>query len=179
MRRVLLVLLAGALVVPASSSAATRHTIRTDGGFVARIGDFRPKRDARLSAAIRAFGQPSSAKGGGNVCTVRWNRLRLKITFANFGLAPPGLTTCSPSVGRAQSFVARGSRIRTWEGLRPGMPSSSVLARHRSAEFREGSWWLRIATSPFGDNSEYAVVGAIVGGGRVRALTGWIGGAGE
>jgi hypothetical protein len=35
------------------------------------------------------------------------------------------------------------------------------------------------AVSPFGDQSEYPVVNAIVSGGRVTALAGWIGAAGE
>jgi hypothetical protein len=69
--------------------------------------------------------------------------------------------------------------VRTWNGLRPGDRSSAVLERHPSAEFRNNSWWLRTAVSPFGDNEEYAVVRALIGGGRVRALSGWIGGAGE
>ena len=163
----------------ATAAGATSYTIRTSRGYVARIGTFRPSRNPLLSSAIRAFGQPSSRRPGGNVCVVDWRRIRLRITFANFGGALPPLTTCSPSVGRAQSFVARGARFRTWEGLRPGARSRTVLDRHSSAEFRRGSWWLRTATSPFGDGDEYAVVSAIVGDGRVRALAGWIGGAGE
>jgi hypothetical protein len=35
------------------------------------------------------------------------------------------------------------------------------------------------AISPFGDESEYPVVRALIAGGRVRALAGWIGAAGE
>ena len=164
----------------AAAAGATSYTIRTSRGYVARIGSFRPSRNPLLSSAIRAFGRPSSRRASGtDVCVVDWSRIRLRVTFANFGLAPPGRTTCSPSVGRAQSFVARGSRFRTWEGLRPGARSSTILDRHRSAVFRRGSWWLRTATSRFGDGDEYAVVSAVVGDGRVRAIAGWIGGAGE
>ena len=105
--------------------------------------------------------------------------MRLRIYFANFGVTPPGETTCSSSVGQAQSFTVRGRRFRTWEGLRVGHRSDSILDRHHSAEFRGGTWWLRTAISPFGDESEYAVVEALVADGRVRILRGWIGAAGE
>ena len=164
----------------ALAAAARSFTIKTSRGYVARIGSFRPSRNPLLSSALRTFGHPSSRRlRGDNVCDVEWRRLRLRITFANFGGPRPGETTCSSSVGRAQSFVARGSRFRTWEGLRPGARSSSILERHPSAEFRQGSWWLRTAVSPFGDEEEYPVVRAVVRDGRVRALSGWIGGAGE
>jgi hypothetical protein len=82
-------------------------------------------------------------------------------------------------VGLAQSFAARGSRFRSWAGLRPGMRSSRIADLHPYAELRRGTWWLRTAVSPFGSESEYPVVQALVSGGRVRALSGWIGGAGE
>lgn len=164
---------------PAEQAAARSFTIRTSNGYVARIGAFRPSRNPLLSSAIRAFGMPSSRVLNRGTCIARWRRLRLKIFFENFGGAPPGATTCTPSVGRAQSFVARGSRFRSWNGLRPGARSSTVQERHPDAEFRQGAWWLRTAISPFGDNEEYGVVRALVGSGRVRALSGWIGGAGE
>jgi len=60
-----------------------------------------------------------------------------------------------------------------------GHRSETILDRHPYAEFRRGTWWLRTAVSPFGDESEYAVVEALVSRGRVRALRGWIGAAGE
>jgi hypothetical protein len=82
-------------------------------------------------------------------------------------------------IGAVQSSTVRGSRFRTWEGLRVGQPSATIRERHRSARFRRRAWWLQAAVSPFGDDSEYAVVSAIVSGGRVRALKGWIGAAGE
>ena len=165
---------------PRGEAAAASYTIRTSGGYVARIGAFRIRRDPTIGAAIRVFGPPSSRILKGNsACQVDWRRLRLRIYFANFGGTTAGETTCSASVGRAQSFTARGRRFRTWEGLRAGHRSATILERHHSAEFRRGSWWLRTAISPFGDESEYAVVSAIVSGGRVRVLRGWIGAAGE
>jgi len=59
------------------------------------------------------------------------------------------------------------------------MTSSRVADLHPSAELRRGTWWLRTAVSPFGDESEYPVVQALVSRGRVQALSGWIGAAGE
>jgi hypothetical protein len=169
-----------ALVAAAPAQAQSSFTIRTSNGLVAGIGAFHPSRSPTLAAAMRVFGSPSSRKltryGG---CEADWRRLRLRIDFENFGGHRPGLTTCSPSVGRAQSFTARGSRFRTVAGLRVGAGSDSILDRHPSAEFRDGKWWLVAAVSQVGDGSEYAVLQATIGGGRVRSLGGPIGGAGE
>jgi len=163
-----------------ADAAATSYTLQTSGGAVARIGAFQPRRDPSIAAAQRVFGQASSRKLIDNdSCQVDWGRLRLRIYFSNFGLAPAGQTTCSPRVGRAQSFSLRGRRFRTWEGLRVGQRSQMIEQRHSSAEFVDGSWWLRRATSPFGDESDYAVVRAITSNGRVSAIAGWIGAAGE
>jgi hypothetical protein len=164
----------------AASAAGSSFVIRTSDGLVARIGAFHPRRSATLASAIRVFGRPSSTKLlGDNACRVDWRRIRLRINFASFASHAPGQTTCTPSVGLAQSFAARGSRFRTSAGLRVGAASATVPDRYSDAEFRSGRWWLVTAVSPFGDESEYPVVSAIVGSGRVRALTGWIGGAGE
>lgn len=164
---------------PAPASAATSLTIRTSEGSVTRIGDYRPRRTPSLAAAERVFGPASSRSGGegGDACDARWRRLRLRILFANFG----GRPTCTE--GYAQSFTVRGRRFRTWKGLRVGARTSAIRKRHPSAEFRQGSWWLRTAVSPFGDgegeDAEYAVLKAVVADGRVRAFSGWIGAAGD
>lgn len=60
-----------------------------------------------------------------------------------------------------------------------GDSSASIPQLHPNAAFREGSWWLVTAVSPFGTNAEYPVIRANVSGGRVRALAGVIGAAGE
>ena len=165
---------------PIAEQTAARHTIRTSGGEVARIGAFRPRRDPTIAAAERVFGSSSSRKLTSGACVVDWDRLRLRITFANFGGHGPGQTTCTSSVGKAQSFTVRGRRFRTWNGLRVRHRSDSILGRHPTAEFRDQSWWLRTAVSPFGpDETEYPVVNAVVRNGRVVALGGWIGSAGE
>ncbi len=172
--------LAGAPAATAATQAqAASLTVVTREYFVSRIGPFRPSRDPRLSAATRALGRPSRLDLRGGTCRMTWRRLRLRIDFENFGGARPGQTTCTPSVGKAQSFVARGPRIRTTENLRVGDPSSSIPEKHPDAEFRNGFWALVLATFPFGDDEEAPVVSALVSGGRVTALTGYIGGAGE
>lgn len=164
-----------------AKAPASAFTIVTREYQVSRIGPFRPAQNPRLSAAIRAFGRPTSRKLNRSTCRVEWRRLRLRIYFENFGLVAPGQTTCTPSAGNAQSFVARGSRFRTVGGLRVGDRSSSIPAKHPGAEFQpKGFWALVLATFPFGDNEEPApVLNALVSGGRVIALAGYIGGAGE
>lgn len=172
--------LAGTMLGVPTAQAQPSFTLRTADGAVARIGAFHPSRSPKLAAAIRVFGKPTSRKlTSENSCQVDWRKLRLRIVFANFGARGHRQTTCTSSVGRAQTFTARGSRFRTVRGLRPGASSKSIPTRHPNAEFRQGSWWLVTAVSPFGDESEYPVIRAIVGGGRVRALAGFIGAAGE
>jgi hypothetical protein len=169
--------------VPATPAAA--YTINVAGGrvggYVSSIGDFRPSGDASIAAAQRVFGSPSSRKlTTDNSCDVRWRRLRLRITFANFGLPGPGQTACSDSASNAQTFRTRGPRFRTWRGLRVGRREESISDRHPTAELRRGTWWLKTSISLYGDDQEFPVVEAIVARtGRIRALRGWIGVAGD
>src|SRR5688572_27304498 len=97
--------LLGAVASPAASAAPASMTIVTRDYYVSRIGTFRPAENPRLSAAIRAFDRPTQVQLKGGTCQVSWRPLRLKILFENFGGAPARRTTCTPSVGRAQSFV--------------------------------------------------------------------------
>ena len=166
---------------PPTASVSSAITVVTRDYYVSRIGSFLPTRNPRLSAAIRAFGQPSSRKLTRRTCRVEWRRLRLRITFENFGAARPKETTCTPSVGRAQSFVARSPRFRTVNDLRVGQPTSAIRAKHPAAEFQPAGFWaVVLARFPFGDGAApRPVLNALVSGGRVIALTGYIGGAGE
>lgn len=177
MRRRLPLLLAGLATLAGLPATAHALTIRTADGVVSRIGPYKPRATPSLAAAERAFGRASTSGGDrGEACTARWRKLRLRILFANFG----GQPACS--AGFAQTFTVRGKRFRTWKGLRVGARTSSIRRRHPKAEFRDGSWWLQTAKSPFGgegEDAEYGVVRAIIGGGRVRALSGWIGAAGD
>jgi hypothetical protein len=189
LRAVPLLAAAALLTVPAlaqaqqdtTARATALHTIRTSGGYVNRIGAYRPWRDPSLAAAERVFG-PASVRTliDDSACRVDWRRLRLRILFANFGGDRPGETTCSPRGGNAQAFTVRGRGFRTWKGLRVGHRSDAILDRHPLAEFRQSSWWLRTAISPYGPGEqEFGVVRAIVSGGRVTAIKGWIGAAGD
>lgn len=172
--------LALALVLLAFPASATAAPLEVGPGKlgVSRIGDFRPQQDATVAAAQAVFGQPSSAKAQGSACTMRWRDVGLKIVFANFGGAPEGEDTCSPEVGLAQSFRATGEFV-TWRGLRVGARRGAIRRKHPSADRHARSYWLKTATSPFGEGGRYAVVKAVVAGGKVSALSGWIGAAGE
>jgi hypothetical protein len=163
-----------------TTGAPAGYTIRVSGGYVTRIGAFRPREDATIAAAERVFGTASSKQlGKYNDCRVTWSRIGLRIEFVNFGGRSPGQTTCTRSVGLSQSFSVRGRRFRTWKGLRVGQSSDAILDHHPNAEFRRNTWWLKTAVSPFGDQSEYAVVDAVVARHRVTAIAGWIGAGGE
>jgi hypothetical protein len=168
-----------ALLAVAATPAAgqSSSTIVTGDASVTRIGTFRPSQDPRLSVAIRAFGSPSSRRGRGSACTVRWRRIGLKIVFADFG--SPGVPTCRASVGRAQSFVATGPGFATAGGLAPGQPSTQIRALYPETAFENGAWTLVSAASPYGDGTETPVLRAFAKGGQVARLAGWIGGAGE
>jgi len=161
-----------------AAAAASGYTIRAAGFSVYAIGPFRPRRDATIGAAVRVFGEPSSRNSsspGG--CTVRWNALRLKIIFANFGA--PNADTCADDIGLAASFTARFGRFRTWKGLRVGGTVASLRHRHPRATRHGRSYWLKSAVNPYGDGRRSAVVKASVLNGRVTALKGYIGAAGD
>ncbi len=170
----MLVLLA---VAAAPAAGQSPSTIVTGDASVTRIGRFEPSQNPRLSAAIRAFGAPSSRRGRGSACTVRWRKIGLKVVFANFG--SPGVSTCRASVGRAQSFVATGPGFATATGLAPGQPSTQIKALYPETAFEDGAWTLVSAASLYGDDTETPVLRAFAKGGRVASLAGWIGGAGE
>jgi hypothetical protein len=170
----------------AASAPAAAHTINVAGGsvggHVSSIGDFRPSSDPTIAAAARVFGRPSSRTRTSDIsCDVRWRRLRLKITFASFGGIPPGQTACSNRTTKAQTFRVRGRRFPTWKGLRVGNRESRVQELHPRARFRGGRWWVHTTRSIVGDpTSRFPVVEAFVNSaGRIRAIRGWIGAAGD
>ena len=88
-------------------------------------------------------------------------------------------SACSPQGGRLQAATIRSPRFRTTRGIRVGTASSTIPIKHKSAQFFNGAWWIASTTPPFGDGEEIATISAIVGGGRVRALRLWVGGAGD
>jgi hypothetical protein len=145
-------------------------------GVVRAIGDFRPARNPRLGAAIRAFGEPSGTSGGGEICRVRWADLGLRIVFQNFG----GVDSCEPSGGRAQKAVVAGDRRwRTKRGLRIGNGVDRLERLYPRARRTPRGFRLAQGILPFGTPVPYAVLGARVNGGRVRGFTLFIGAAGD
>lgn len=173
----------GALALLAASTpsaSAGSYTIRThNGGWISRIGPMRITGPAggTLGRAISAFGAPSRTKHAprSSACHVRWKRLKLKGLFANYG----GRSPCSRSGGKLQSATTRSPRFRTSRGVRVGSASETIPGKHHNAEFVDGAWWIASVQLPFGEGDEMATIKAIVAGGRVRALSLWVGAAGE
>ena len=140
------------------------------------IGDFKPPRNPRLGAAIRAYGDPSRTSGGGEICRVRWADIGVRITFQNFG----GVDSCEPSGGRAQKAVVQGdTRWRTVKGLRIGNTVARLERLYPRARRTARGYRLAQGILPFGSPVPYAVLGARVADGRVRAFTLFIGAAGD
>jgi hypothetical protein len=97
-------------------------------------------------------------------------------SVARIGAFHPGR---SATLASAIRVFGRPSSTKVLSDNTVGDASTTVPDRYSDAEFRGGRWWLVTAVSPFGDESEYPVVSAVVGSGRVSALAGWIGAAGE
>jgi hypothetical protein len=173
--------LVAAVALGATPAAQARSFVikargsQTTLGEVRAIGDFKPSRNPRLGAAIRAYGEPTSRRGGGEICTVRWADLGVKIVFVNFG----GFDSCKRR-GLAQKAVVSGDRPwRTARGLRLG--DSTAKAMNLYPRAKETARGLRLAQGilPFGIQRRYAVLGARVDSGRVEAFTLFIGAAGD
>jgi hypothetical protein len=168
--------LAVATPVQARSFVLKARGSQTGLGEVRAIGDFKPARNPSLRAAIRAYGEPTSRRGGGEICRVRWAGLGVKITFQNFG----GNDSCEPGGGLAQKAVVRGARPwRTVRGLRLGDPSARVRALHPGATRTARGFRLVEGLLPFGAPVRYSVLGARIADGRVSAFTMFIGAAGD
>jgi hypothetical protein len=169
------------LLLVAPSAGARSFVLKARGsdsglGVVRAIGDFKPARDPKLGAAIRAYGQPTSRRGGGEVCRVRWAGLGVRITFQNFG----GVDSCEPAGGRAQKAVVSGGRPwRTAKGLRLGDGVARLRNLHPDARRTPRGFRLVEAILPFGRPVRYAVLGARIAAGRVSAFTLFIGAAGD
>lgn len=149
---------------------------QTTLGQVRALGDFKPTRNPTLGAAIRAYGQPTSRTGGGEICRVRWAGLGVRIRFQNFG----AVNSCHPRNGRAQRAVIAGSRPwRTDRGLRLRDRVAKLRRLYPNARRTSRGFRLVQAVLPFGAPTRYSVLGARVSGGRVTAFTSFIGAAGD
>jgi hypothetical protein len=170
-----------AVLVLAPSTQARSFVLKARGsettlGQVRAIGDFKPARSPLLRAAIAAYGEPTSRRGGGEICRVRWADLGVRIAFQNFG----GTDSCRPGGGRAQKAVVAGGRPwRTSNGLRLGDTTARLRRLHPDAKRTGRGFRLVEAVLPFGRPTRYSVLGARISGGRVSAFTLFIGAAGD
>ena len=180
MPRFAALLVTAALAAAGASEASAAYTIRTDEGVITRIGDLRTRSVApTLARAMRVFGRPSAVDpvgDGSDGCRVRWRRLRLRATFANFGLG----SACRPREGLLQGATIRSGEFRTARGLRVGDRSSTIKEKHPAAFFRRNTWWITVIESPFGETDELIpTIEAIVSDGRVKVLRLFVGAAGD
>ena len=164
--------LAALAMLPAAAPARSL-TIRVDSrGFVSRLGPLHPLRHPFLRDARAAFGMPTSVRSSRGECRARWAQLKLKALFTSFG----GISDFCGE-GRFQTAVVRSPTWRTWKGLRVGMRSSRIPELHPKARFTRGKWV--IATQSVFGSTPSPTVTAHVRGGRVRALSLFIGAAGD
>jgi len=171
LRRTVLLALVVALVPAAASARSLTIGVNSDG-FVSRLGPLHPLRHPFLRDARAAFGTPTSVRASRGECRARWAPLRLKTLFTSFG----GISDFCGE-GRLQTAVVRSRVWRTWKGLRVGMRSSRIPVLHPRAEFTRGKWVL--ATQSVFGTEPAPTVSAHVRGGRVRALSLFIGAAGD
>jgi hypothetical protein len=101
--------------------------------------------------------------------------VRLRATFANFGLA----NACTPTGGLLQSATVRSRRFRTTRGVRVGTRSRTIPEKHERARFVSGVWWIASVILPYGDETETPTIRALVRDGRVSALALYVGAAGD
>jgi len=174
MRRALVVAATlGALALLPGAASARSLTIRVDSrGFVSQLGPLHPLRHPFLRNARAAFGTPTTVRASRGECHARWGRLKLKALFTSFG----GISDFCRD-GRFQTAVVRSSVWRTWKGVRVGMRSSRIPELHPDAKFERGKWVL--ATQSVFGNEPAPTVSALVRGGRIRALSLFIGAAGD
>jgi hypothetical protein len=159
-------------LVAAAPAQAKSYGISTSNGFVVRLGPLHVQQDPLLRDAIGVFGRPSETKPVPGACKVWWPRLGLRATFTSFAAISD---FCAQ--GRFQAATIRSSKWRTWAGLRVGMRSSRVAQLHHNAVFTAGKWVL--ATQDVIGSGPSPTVSALVRGGRVRALSLWVGAAGD
>jgi hypothetical protein len=178
-----LVTLALALTLPAVAADARSFTIEARGsdssfGEVRSIGDFKPRRDPTLGAAIDAYGQPESTRARGSAsCKVVWPELGVRILFVNLG----GGSACDPRYGKAQGARVRArSEWHTRRGLHVGDGVSRLRRLYPGARRHGSSYWLVTGISLYGPaNRAYPVLAAIVRGDEVRSFKLEIGAAGD
>jgi hypothetical protein len=172
-----------ALLLPAAAEGRS-YGIEARGsaqgfGEVLAIGDFKPRRDPTLGAAIDAYGPPASTRPvyGDNGCKVSWPGLGVKATFANFGTG----SACDPDLGKVQG--ARAGGLEAWHtarGLHVGDGLPGLRRRYPGARRHGSSYWLVTGVSLYGPHPQrYPVLAAVVREGEVRSFKLEIGAAGD
>ena len=182
MRSIAIALVTAVAALAAAPTAGARSFVidargsDDSAGVVKRIGDFRPSRNAKFAAAVRAYGEPSSTSGGGESCKVGWRDLGLTILFANFG----GGDSCDRDVGLAQRATVK--RVRRWHtprGLHVGDSLRKLDRLYPGIEPRAGGFPLVTSFNVFAGEGRYTVLGARVRISRVKAFVLFVGGAGD
>ena len=147
MKRVVIVVVAvGVALSAAAAAGAHTFTIRGDS----RIGDFLVKRDGTLGGAIDAFGQPGNRDRTGEICTVRWPRHGLKITFYN--------SACGNRAHLRVLLVGTRARLALGDEVVSAIGDHQYRLRNLyqtpSIPTSRG-WWLVVRRSPFGTGGRY------------------------
>jgi hypothetical protein len=146
--------------------------IRANNAGVQNLGGFHPIRNPTTSAAVKAFGRPSSRQPrfGGDGCKVSWRRIGLQMTFAYYG-GGRKRTACNSGVAKFASIEGPESdRWRTSRGLQVGDSREELERLHPSAVEWEGDYWLAIGYSPIGEGGSYPVLAATLRGETVRGF---------
>lgn len=177
-----LIIVALALALPATAHAGP-FTIEVRGsnssfGEVRAIGDFKPRRDPTLGAAIDAYGDPASIRPRGSAsCKVSWPDLGVRILFVNLG----GGGACDPRYGKSQEArVQARPEWRTKRGLHVGDGVRKLRRLYPGARRHGSSYWLVTGISLYGvGNTRYPVLAAAVRDREVRSFKLEIGAAGE
>lgn len=172
MRRITPVLIVFALCLPAATASAALR-IKPGKFSVVKIGKFKPRRDASVPAAVRAFGDPTRKSSRGTQCTVTWKDLGLKIRFS------PDVSSNVCDDGIAYTFTATGEQFATNRGLRVRASASAVLKAHPNAERHRSSFWLATGGAPDEEGGVYPLLQAEFGAGRVTGFKGFVLPAGE
>jgi hypothetical protein len=163
------------LAVPATIEAKTYRVVVTpehsQDGHVGRIGSWRTF-GGTYKSAVHYFGRPTSIRHTKYACRVRW-AVGLRIDFLNLGAGPQCVYP--------QALRITSDRFVTQTGLTVGADSAAILDFYPAAMFDadHGLWSLVSAWSNIGDGGDYTALGASVSQGKVTALNGWIGAAGE
>lgn len=167
----LLLALSGLAAAPSAHAATGDFVVANRGFGVTILGPMRPRTDATKQAAIRAFGSAYRVTAR---CRYTWPAIGLSIQMTSFGGGDP----CA----YAQLLTISGPASRGWRtvrGLRVGASVATLRRLYPQARQRGALWTLTAARSPYADNQVVAVIWAVTVRGRVTAIRGWIGGAGD